>query len=138
MRTNSEASPIMDKLGIWVSSLCAVHCLALPILPILATTVFGEVWFERLILSISILVGLVSLLLGSIRHHGQYYPLLFLVVGGVIYWNKGALGDEWEPLTIAVGAGLIIAGHWINLRLCRQCKCCHNSLFDTPAPTVTK
>lgn len=134
----SEPSTTMDKMGIWISSLCAVHCLALPILPILATTIFGEVWFERTILSISLVIGMASLLMGTIRHHGKYYPFLLLISGGLIYWNKGFLGDDWEPITVAVGAALIIAGHWINLRLCRQCRCCHNSLFDSTPSSVAK
>jgi len=124
----------LDKLGIWVSSLCALHCLALPVLipllPLIGSTFFAQVWFERVILSISLIIGGIALFSGASRYHGQYYPLVLLFTGGAIYWYKDILGEAYEPFTIALGALLIVAGHWINMRLCRQCKCCKNTVFS--------
>jgi hypothetical protein len=124
----------LDKLGIWVSSLCALHCLALPVLipllPLIGSTFFAQVWFERVILSISLIIGGVALFSGASRYHGQYYPLVLLFTGGAIYWHKDIFGEAYEPFTIAVGALLIVAGHWVNMRLCRQCKCCKNTVFS--------
>lgn len=124
----------LDRLGIWISSLCALHCLALPLLlpliPLIGSTIFAQVWFERTILTISMLIGAVALFNGAARYHGQYYPLGLLFCGGVIYWFKDILGHDFEPLTITVGAMLIVAGHWINMRLCRQCRCCRNTVLS--------
>ncbi|MCW8106915.1 MerC domain-containing protein [Alteromonas ponticola] len=115
---------MLDKLGIWVSSLCAVHCLSLPILvplmPLVASSFFAQTWFERTILSISILVGLVALVSGALRQHGHFYPIVLLVTGGTIYWFKNMFGESFEPFTIAFGALLIAIAHLSNLRLCRQ------------------
>merc|ERR1712063_179408 len=73
----------LDKLGIWVSSLCALHCLALPVLvpllPLIGSSFFAQVWFERTILSFSILVGAVALISGATRYHGRLYPLVLLL-----------------------------------------------------------
>ena len=44
-------------------------------------------------------------------------------------------GEAYEPFTIAVGALLIVAGHWINMRLCRQCKCCKETVFSNHLST---
>lgn len=127
----------LDRLGIWVSGLCALHCLALPVLipllPLIGSAFFAQVWFERLILSVSLLIGAVALLSGATRYHGKYYPMGLLATGGLIYWFKDIFGHEFEPFTIAVGALLIIAGHWVNMRLCRQCKCCRNTVLSTHA-----
>ncbi|MFS1701512.1 MerC domain-containing protein [Aestuariibacter sp. GS-14] len=128
MQSPIDNPTILDRLGIWISGLCALHCLAIPVLPLLASSVFGEVWFERTILSLSILIGSVALIVGAIRYHGQVYPLLLLLSGGAIYWFKNMFGEAGEPFTIAVGAMLIIVGHWLNMRLCRKCRCCHGKI----------
>ena len=153
----------LDKLGIWVSSLCALHCLALPVLvpllPLIGSSFFAQAWFERTILTFSLIVGAVApltsataptiltfslivgavaLVSGAIRYHGKYYPLALLFSGGAIYWHKDIFGHHYEPFTIAIGAALIVAGHWVNMRLCRQCKCCKNTVFSEHLSTEFK
>lgn len=119
---------VLDRIGIWVSSICALHCLFLPLLlpiaPLIASSVFAEVWFERLILTFSILVGFAALFVGFHKYHRQLYPLYSLALGALIYWNKDIFGHQYEPFTIAIGALLIIAAHVTNLRLCKSCKKC--------------
>lgn len=126
----------LDKLGIWVSSLCAVHCLALPVvvplLPLIGSTFFAQLWFERTILSISLVIGAVALLSGALKYHGRFYPIALLATGGVIYWFKDIFGESGEPFTIATGAMLIVAGHWINMRLCRQNRVYQKQMFAAP------
>lgn len=112
----------LDKTGIWVTTLCALHCLLLPvILPMLSLiglSFIGEEMLERTILSISLIVGFVALLIGM-RKHLRFYPLVLLFAGGVVYWHKDSLGEIGEPAIILVGASLIIAAHWVNLKLTR-------------------
>ncbi len=124
VRNNSK----LDKLGVWITSLCALHCLALPILiaitPIIASTFFAAEWFERTILSFSILIGFVALFIGFHKYHRQLYPLYSLALGAIIYWNKHAFGEAYEPITIALGALFIIGAHVLNLRLCKSCRKC--------------
>ncbi|GAC28011.1 MerC domain-containing protein [Brumicola pallidula] len=121
---------VLDRMGIWTSSICAVHCLLLPILlplaPLVASSVFAEVWFERMILTFSILVGFAALFVGFHKYHRQLYPLYSLALGGLIYWNKDIFGHEYEPFTIAIGAFLIVAAHVTNMRLCSSCKTCED------------
>ncbi|MBY6064303.1 MerC domain-containing protein [Pseudidiomarina sediminum] len=112
----------LDKTGIWVTTLCALHCLLLPvILPMLSLiglSFIGEELLERVILSVSILVGFVALMMGM-RKHFRFYPFLMLFAGGVIYWHKDSLGEIGEPVIILLGASLIVAAHWVNLKLTR-------------------
>jgi hypothetical protein len=121
---------LLDRLGIWASSLCALHCLLLPILipllPFVGASFFAEDWFERSILSISMIIGFWALLSGFYRYHRQLYPLFSLVLGGIIYWNKHMFGEAYEPLVIAIGAGLIIGAHVVNLKLCKSCQDCES------------
>lgn len=120
---------VMDRVGIWASSLCALHCMLLPILlpavPLIGATFFAEHWFERAILSLSMIVGFWALLSGFYRYHRQLYPLYTLLLGGLIYWNKDVFGHHYEPYTVLAGALLIIAAHVINMRLCKSCQTCN-------------
>jgi hypothetical protein len=124
VKNNSQ----LDRLGVWLTSLCALHCLLLPILiplaPLVASSFVAEVWFERVILSGSILVGFAALFIGFHKYHRQLYPIYSLVLGALIYWNKDIFGEQYEPITIAIGALLIVIAHLANLRLCRKCKTC--------------
>ncbi|GAC32201.1 MerC domain-containing protein [Paraglaciecola polaris] len=124
----TEDKSLLDRLGIWASSLCAVHCLALPILipllPLVGASFFAQDWFERTILSLSMIVGFWALLSGFFRYHRQIYPLYSLVLGGIIYWNKNMFGESYEPFTIAIGAMLIVGAHVVNLKLCQSCHSC--------------
>ena len=119
---------IMDKIGIWTSSLCAVHCLILPallpVIPFLGASIFAEHWFEKTILSLSMIIGFWALLTGFYRYHRQLYPLYSLLLGGLIYWNKDMFGHDFEPYTVTAGAVLIVASHLLNIRLCKSCQTC--------------
>ena len=119
---------ILDRIGIWGSSLCALHCLLLPLLlpiaPLVASSIFAEVWFEKLILTFSILVGFAAMFVGFHKYHRQMYPLYSLVLGALIYWNKDIFGHQYEPFTIAIGAFLIISAHLTIMRLCKNCTSC--------------
>tara|TARA_B110000503_G_scaffold100997_1_gene151017 strand:- start:217 stop:621 length:405 start_codon:yes stop_codon:yes gene_type:complete len=119
---------LLDRLGIWASSLCALHCLLLPILipliPFVSASFFAQDWFERSILSLSMIIGFWGLFSGFYRYHRQLYPLYSLVLGGLIYWNKDMFGESYEPFTIAVGAFLIVGAHLVNLKLCQSCEDC--------------
>ena len=123
-----QSDRFFDKAGVLISSLCALHCLLLPILipliPLVASSFVAEVWFERTILSISILIGFWALFIGFYKYHRQIYPVYSLVLGGLIYWHKDIFGHEYEPFTIAIGAFLIIGAHLLNMKLCKACGDC--------------
>ncbi|WP_100642725.1 MerC domain-containing protein [Alteromonas facilis] len=132
----------MDKLGIWVSGLCAIHCLALPLLlpiaPLVASSFVAEAWFERSILTLSLLVGFSALTIGYFRYHRKTYPVYALIAGGLIYWYKDMFGEQYEPFTIAVGAGLIITAHVMNLKLCKAYKHRSNTCEEAALPAGSK
>ena len=122
----SAQQPSLDKAGIWVTTLCALHCLLLPvILPMLSVIglgFIGATLLERTILGASLLVGAIALRQG-IRRHRQVYPVGLLIAGGGLYWFKDVFGGSMEPWVILLGAGLIISAHWVNLRLsASQCR----------------
>ncbi|MDN7125751.1 MerC domain-containing protein [Pseudidiomarina terrestris] len=123
----------LDRTGMWVTAVCALHCLLLPvILPMLSLiglSFIGEELLERVILGTSIVLGLVALLMGM-RQHLRVYPLLLLVAGGFIYWHKDSLGEVGEPAIILLGASLIVLAHWVNLKLTRQASSLRANAFQ--------
>ncbi len=135
MRKKINEDNMIDQVGIWLTSLCALHCIAIPVIlplvPLLAGSFFAEEWFERTVLLLSIVVGFVALLIGFYKYHRQLYPLYSLTMGGFIYWQKDMFGHHFEPLVVTTGVVLIIASHVINIRLCKACKGCENNVAST-------
>lgn len=119
---------MLDRLGIALTSLCALHCILLPVLlpvlPLLGVSIFADDSFERAFLIGTLALGAVALFSGFHRYHRKLYPFYSLALGGVIYWHKDALGETWEPLVITIGAILVMAAHWMNIRLCNSCQGC--------------
>lgn len=126
--TSKSPRYIIDKVGVWLTSLCAVHCLLfpliLPLAPLLASSFVASEWFERAILTFSILIGFAALFIGFHRYHRQLYPIYSLALGGLLYWNKEMFGHDLEPLAVTIGAIFIVAAHIFNMRLCKKCKTC--------------
>ncbi len=120
----------MDKVGIAVTSLCAIHCIMLPvllpILPLLGLTSTHNHAFERIILLITMVLGFITLFAGFHRYHRKLYPFYSLFLGGFIYWQKDLLGHEYEHAVLVVGASFVVLAHILNLRLCNQCHQCEN------------
>ncbi|EKE84562.1 MerC domain-containing protein [Idiomarina xiamenensis] len=123
----------LDKAGIWITTLCAIHCLLLPaILPalsVLGLAVTGDHTLEDVVLVLSMVIGLLALGIGA-RQHGYWQPIVLLLIGGVISSQKHAFQQTAEVVIISTGALFIIAAHLINLRLMRRhqqvCNSCNS------------
>ena len=120
---------VLDKLGIAITSLCALHCLLLPVilplLPIVGADFIGTHLFEDGVLITTMILGFVALYSGYKRYHRQYYPFIMLFVGGFVYWQKHYFGADIEPVLVTVGASLVVIAHVSNMKLCRkEHSCC--------------
>jgi hypothetical protein len=98
----------------------------IPLIPLVGASFFAQDWFERGLLSFSMIIGFWGLFSGFYRYHRQLYPLYSLLLGGLIYWNKDKFGELYEPFTIDAGAMLIVGAHIINLKLCKSCQDCES------------
>ena len=119
-----------DKFGIGATVLCAIHCLALPlILPFLAAMKLGFVStpaFEGIMVILAISIGLYSVGSGYLKSHRQWYPLLILGLGILILLASNATGldHDIEHIMIAIGSLGIVVAHLLNWRLCQSCPSC--------------
>jgi MerC mercury resistance protein len=109
----------LDRLGILISGLCAVHCLlglVLVVLLGLGGGAFLDPAIHRIGLALAVLVGLLTLGLGVVRH-GRLAPL---AIGGcgLILMSAGLLVDHGtkEALLTIAGVALVALAHIRNLR----------------------
>ena len=117
----------MEKVGFYLSLICAIHCIATPVLitllPFLGSSFISnhswEIWF---IGGSLILAGV--LLLNDFRKHHHTLPL-YLLVGSLlvkvleIVW----LGHQLEFLTGTIGALFIASAYYFNWKYKKDCSC---------------
>jgi len=123
----------LDKVGIAVTSLCAIHCIMLPVLlpllpllPLLGLTSVHNHALERIVLLVTMVLGFITIFAGFHRYHRKLYPFYSLFLGGFIYWQKDLLGHEYEHYVLIVGAAFVVFAHVLNIRLCNQCHSCES------------
>ena len=123
----------LDRIAISLSSLCAIHCVALPVvamlMPLLSSTIehgsaLHEYWFHRFILIFILPISIFALISGY-RCHKQVIPifiasiglavLLFTAIFADTLINDHSLPHSAETLFTIV-AGIIHAiGHIMNM-----------------------
>ena len=125
-----SASINIDKIAIGLSSVCAVHCLLLPIililLPTLGTSVFGDEIFHQWLLIAVIPTSLIALTMGC-RQHKNLSVMIFGLLGLAIliptaFFGHELLGEAGEKIASVLGAAFIALGHIQNSSLCKDCK----------------
>ncbi len=124
----------LDRLAIWLSGLCLVHCLVFPIaiaiLPVLAGILPRQWWVHPVILAAALPLAVVALVRGW-RRSGDVRPLLigatglaFLIAGVV-----AAEGSTAEVVLTVTGGLVLSSAHVLNWRLgttrrTPRCECC--------------
>lgn len=124
--------PLADKTAMGLSSLCMLHCLALPALlaiyPSALAVALTDELFHTAIVFLAIPVSAVALSLGC-REHKSYLILVVGLTGLVLLVASATLGHDLlgevgEKILTVVGALLVFGSHLINFRLCRQAQQC--------------
>ncbi|WP_077342456.1 MerC domain-containing protein [Pseudocolwellia agarivorans] len=119
---------MLDRIGITATSLCALHCILLPVLlpalPLLGLSFLADHTWEHIFLIMTAILGSFALFSGFKKYHKRLYPFYLLFLGVAIYWIKHDFSEELQPYFIILGASLIVAAHVINLKLCNSCKQC--------------
>jgi hypothetical protein len=115
----------LDVTGFWVSVLCALHCVAVPIL--LSFAAFGswavleEPSIEYTVLGISTVLGVGSLLTSYFRHHRKLTAIGILIAGFTfIAISRQTDKEILEGMLTATGASLVAWSHVVNFRLCKN------------------
>ena len=136
---NINEKGILDYTGAAVSWVCAVHCLAMPllltILPLIGLSFLVDEMTEWILIGISATIALISLLPAYFTQHRKIRTILLFASGiGLVVLSHLVFEDElmWNIPLVLSGAILITAAHFINRRLCRDCENCKNISSNTP------
>ena len=130
---NSEINRMnwSDRLGIFASTACVVHCILTPIL--LSSSVVAAHFLpseERThrILAVGIaLIGAFAVIRGLRRHRRT--AVLWLTLSGLGCISVAAYAGDWLPahwMEVAVticGSTLLVLGHRLNHTFCKACPC---------------
>ena len=122
----------VDKVSISLSVLCAIHCLATPLIVVFLPSLAGlplhdeafHLWLVIAILPLSAF----ALTLGCKKHKRSRVLILggiglFVLIMTVILGHE-RLGENWEKILTLLGASLVALGHILNYRLCQTLDKC--------------
>jgi hypothetical protein len=120
-----------DRLGVWTSSLCVVHCALTPVLisssAVLAHFLPAEERVHRSLALLVALFGAIALLVGFRKHERR--RILILMSAGLSCIAAAAwFGDKlpshgYEVAITMVGSALMITAHRLNHTFCKSCEC---------------
>ncbi len=113
-----------DRVGVWASLICAVHCALVPLLvallPAFGLRLFGQIDFDQAFAVFATVLGVASLGLGY-RRHRAVAAWLLLAAGLLLIWANAFTGlhdhSAWHALMMVAGGLSITAAHWLNYRL---------------------
>ena len=134
MKNNSKIVFSLDKIGIILTTTCLIHCivvpLILPFLSLVGLSFFASEKFENYFIIGTLILASLSLVLGYVKHHKKWYPLITLFMAAVIcLFAHESADQQMKHVIISIGALLIISSHFLNLRLCKSCEsksCSHH------------
>ncbi|MEK2645329.1 MerC domain-containing protein [Bdellovibrio sp. BCCA] len=114
-----------DKLGIFLSSLCAIHCLATPLL-VLALPVLGDFFHQGWVhISMAIFVIPVGIFAfwSGYKHHRQTKVFALGVLGLLMVGGASVAPHSWveffEYDIVTIFGGLfLVTAHVLNRRAC--------------------
>jgi hypothetical protein len=119
---------VWDRVGMTLSFVCVLHCMALPfiflMIPTLSEMIETEKFHIIMVFSVTATAG-ISFIPGYLRHKDTnlmwlvFVGLLF-VVGGIVLGHE--LGELFERVITSIGSILLMVSHYKNLK---HKSCCH-------------
>lgn len=121
----------IDQVGAGLSLVCAVHCMATPLLlsllPFVGLGFLANEVVENLLLGTSLVLAVGSLCWGFHIHHQRRTLLLLGAALLFIVGGRFSLEETVEVVCVVLGAGLLASGHLLNRHLCKTCLQCQAS-----------
>jgi len=132
MNSKLIKSTTLDKLAIFMSSVCIVHCLLTPIavtlLPILTLNIVVEdVLFHKMMLWFVLPTSAIALFIGCRKHRdflivsSGIIGLLILIL--VTFWGHDLLNPILEKVVTSLGGLVLATSHFLNYRSCQSITC---------------
>ena len=130
---NKPAQVLLDRLAITASAVCALHCIAAPLLLVLFPSMLalpvGDHFYHMLMVWLVIPTSSIAVLLGCSRHKDLTVLVLaffgIVALAGSAIYGHDFFGETGEKLATLAATFLLIAAHWRNYSLCRSDSCEH-------------
>lgn len=125
----SRDAASLDRIGATLGFLCALHCLAVPlllgVLPAMGLGFIADHTFDLALLAVASVVALFAARSG-LRTHGDRRVVIGLVVAVLLLATGHIIGEEGlvGRLPSITGGFMLFGLHIANLRLSRQAACC--------------
>lgn len=115
----------LDRLGIFFSLACTIHCLGLPLLTFIMPTFtisFEQEWIHVSLLFLLIPIALFSFI-NSKKNHGKRMPMIYGLIG-ISFLIFAVLFEEktiyyLETTLTVLGSVFLIVAHTCNLKYSR-------------------
>lgn len=110
-------SEFFDRAGIFTSTLCAIHCLSMPIIalfsPVLYATIDNEI-VHLFFLMFVLPIGIAAFYMGY-KHHKNLKTFMLGTLGLLTVTASIMVHIDW--ITI-IGSVILVYAHFINRRAC--------------------
>jgi len=124
-----HSQSFFDRFAIGTSTLCAVHCAALPIIvtlfPALFSSAFNDEYFHIILVWLVVPASVIALTMGCKKHRDMKVLLLGAVsITGLIsvaIFGHDFLGETGEKVATFFFSMLSVAAHLRNHSLCKDC-----------------
>lgn len=118
----------VDRLGVWASVGCLIHCIALPLLVSLSglagLKIFLTPEVETTMIVITLCIAFCSLSAGCFLIHKKISLFSLPLLASIVFVFKAYMQGTHETVFVLLAAGLLITAHTINGVLCRHCQSC--------------
>ena len=128
----SSWTTTFDRVGVWASAMCFVHCLATPVVlslsAVYAHFLRSEEHTHRVLAVCITILGAVALALGYRRHNKKSIVALMMlglafIFAGAFYGDR--LPSHWHEVAITMaGSCCMIAAHRLSHTFCQRCETC--------------
>ena len=125
-----------DKLSIFISITCALHCLLMPAFLITTSSFIAlqidNEFLHGVMLMIIIPISTFALLAGLSNHDGKTSFLIgfigLIILLYAFFAGEEILGESGEIIITLIGSAILVFAHWQNFKLCRDKECddCHD------------
>jgi uncharacterized membrane protein YfcA len=130
--STSSWTEALDRVGVYASAACFVHCMAMPVvlslMAVYAHLLRSEEHTHRVLAVLVTLVGAMALM-GGYRRHRRAVALVLMAAGIVLIVGGAFFGDRlpghWAEMAITMaGSCCMIVAHRRNHTFCGSCVSC--------------
>jgi hypothetical protein len=117
-----------DRWGITASTLCALHCLLMPVAALAMPAIAAHEGATHVGLAVAVVLFALLAFVPGMRMHGKLRVVLLGLAGLALIWTtllmENALGELLRDGLTLAGGLMMVAAHGLNVVLCRRCAIC--------------